>query len=114
MKANEVVRVPVTIVDTTAVTKNKVICQKSGHVVFLQFEVKEAKENLSPGNRNKAILTNLPHIVTPVVLKARSMKGTNSVRFLISDDYFSWNYSPAFKSSSGNEIIICVTYLTND
>lgn len=112
--SNEVVQVPVTIVDTTAVNNNYVICQKSGHVVFLRFEVKEAKENLSPGNRNKAIFTNLPHAVTPVILSAFSVTGNNWVRFLISDDYFSWHYSPTYKSSGGNECIICVTYLTND
>lgn len=113
MKANEVVRVPITIVDTTAAKNNNVICQKAGHVVFLYFEVIKAKENLSFGDRNKAILTNLPHAVTPLVFSALSLKG-NFIRFLIYDDYFSWHYSPAWESSSGNEIVVCVTYLTND
>lgn len=110
-KSDETVQVP--IINLAGANIYNLFCHKSGHVVSLYFEVINTQGNLSAGGRAIAILTGLPHPVSPIIYTATSIKG-NVLRYLIADDYFSWHYSPAWKSSGGNECIVFVTYLTND
>ena len=110
--ADKVVEVPITnLVGTDYI--NEISCQKSGHVVTVKFNVNKVKQADS-GTRNSAVLKGFPRSASDRIwVHCISMQG-DIIRGFLSEDYFTWHYTPSWESVQGNECVCTFVYLTND
>ena len=116
-KSDEAVNVPITNrVGTDFI--NNIHCIKSGHVVYVQFEVLKVQD-ANEGTRDNALFTGLPHpaIIMEIWTLGSTMGNSRSptrLRGFVKDDYFSWNYNQNWQKIQGDECVYSFCYLTND
>ena len=116
-KSDEAVNVPITNrVGTDFI--NDIHCIKSGHVVYVQFEVLKVQD-ANEGTRDNALFTGLPHpaIMEEIWTLGHTMgnsRSSTSLRGFVKDDYFSWHYNPNWQHTRGDECVYSFCYLTND
>ena len=111
--ADKVVEVPITnLVGTDYI--NEISCQKSGHVVTVQFDVSKVL-SANSGTRDSAILKGFPRPCCDMVwVHCFPMQRTVTLRGFLADDYFTWHYCANWQTSHGDECVCTFTYLTND
>jgi hypothetical protein len=116
-KSDEAVNVPITNrVGTDFI--NNIHCIKSGHVVYVQFEVLKVQD-ANEGTRDNALFTGLPH---PAIMREiwtlgstiGNSRSPTRLRGFVKDDYFSWNYNQNWQKIQGDECVYSFCYLTND
>lgn len=118
-KSNEVVQVPINnLVGTDSITN--ILCLKSGHVVFVQFDVKKLQGEHS-ADRNYAVLNGFPTPAIGDVWVMRSTMGNGeesrhpiTIRCILREDYLAWHWSQDWHETQGDELTFSFTYLTND
>lgn len=116
-KSDEAVNVPITNrVGTDFI--NNIHCIKSGHVVYVQFEVLKVQD-ANEGTRDNALFTGLPHPARMMEIWTLGSTIGNSrsptrLRGFVKDDYFSWNYNQNWQKIQGDECVYSFCYLTND
>lgn len=118
-ESDKPVQVPITnLVGASFITD--VNCQKSGHVVCVQFTVIKT-QNAGYGTRETASLLGFPRpSMGTVWVQASTMGDSDSassprtLRGFIQEDYFTWHYTPNWQQTTGDECSCYITYLTND
>lgn len=116
-KSDEAVNVPITNRVGTDFIDN-IHCIKSGHVVYVQFEVLKVQD-ANEGTRDNALFTGLPHpaIMMEIWTLGSTVglsRSSTHLRGFVKDDYFSWNYNQNWQKIQGDECVYSFCYLTND
>ena len=120
-KSDEPVMVPINNLAGTDVIE-AIECYKSGHVVTVHIEVRKVENAAHTGERQYALLSGFPRptnnswvwIIVPTIGNAGNGRGSTIVRGVIIEDFFSWHWSQTWSYSTGDELTMCATYLTDE
>ena len=110
-ESTEIAQVPITIVKPASVSN--VICLKSGHVVFVQFEALKVEKN-GQATRDDAVAVGFPRPSIYQVKVYSAALDSIVLRGVIIDNYFAWDWTSTWSTSTGRECTVTFTYLTND